>query len=115
MLKKLAVGAAIALAGLMMVASPVVAQPPPGPPPGWGPPGPPFGPPPPPGGFFGGPDFGIYIGPGPVGPPMFRPPPPPRGMYCDYRACAATYRSFDPRSCTYQPHYGPRRYCTVRW
>ena len=110
MLKKLVFGAMFAFLGLTMVAGPVMAQLLP-PPPGFGMPPPPgFGMPPPPGFGMPPPFFG-----GPVGPPMFRPLPPPRGMYCDYRACAATYRSFDPRSCTYQPHYGPRRYCTVRW
>ena len=100
MLKKLVFGTMVALAGLTMVAGPVVAQPPP--PWGWGAPG-----------------FGIYIGP-PVRryppPPVYRrfPPPPPQAYYCNYRACAATYRSFDPRSCTYQPYYGPRQYCNIR-
>ena len=28
-----------------------------------------------------------------------------------YRSCAARYRSFDPRSGTYQPYNGPRRVC----
>jgi 1A family penicillin-binding protein len=30
---------------------------------------------------------------------------------CDYRACAAAYRSFRPSDCTYQPFDGPRRVC----
>jgi hypothetical protein len=112
-LTKLATGVAVALVGLLAIADSVSAQPPPG----WGTPG-----------------FGIYIGPPvrrypppppmyglPPPPPMYGLPPPPpmdyrRGpRYCDVRACAATYRSFDPRSCTYQPFYGPRQYCTVRW
>lgn len=28
-----------------------------------------------------------------------------------YRYCAAKYRSFDPRSGTFQPYHGPRRLC----
>ena len=29
-----------------------------------------------------------------------------------YRYCSQRYRSFDPRSGTFQPYYGPRRLCT---
>jgi hypothetical protein len=109
MLKKLAVAAVFALAGLLMAADPLIAQPGdwdgpprpwvrrPPPPPTWGGPG------------WDGPGFGIYIGP-----QVTRRPPPPVRMYCNYRACAATYRSFDPRTCTYQSLYGPRRYCNIR-
>ena len=99
MFKKLMISTAAALIGIAVVAAPVVAQPWPPPPPGMGFPGP--GPGPGPG----------WIGPG-FGPPVFRPPPRP-GYYCNYRACAERYRSFDPRSCTYQPSYGPRRYCPM--
>jgi len=28
-----------------------------------------------------------------------------------YSYCHSKYRSFDPRSGTYQPYYGPRRFC----
>ena len=113
MFKKLMISTAAALIGIAVVAAPVVAQPWPPPPPGMGFPGP--GPGPGPWGFPGpgpGPGPG-WIGPG-FGPPLFRPPPPPRpGYYCNYRVCAERYRSFDPRSCTYQPSYGPRRYCPM--
>ncbi|WP_425299175.1 BA14K family protein [Pseudaminobacter soli (ex Zhang et al. 2022)] len=30
---------------------------------------------------------------------------------CNFDACAAAYRSFDPSDCTYQPYEGPRRQC----
>jgi BA14K-like protein len=30
---------------------------------------------------------------------------------CNEQACADAYISFDPRDCTYQPNYGPRRLC----
>lgn len=42
-----------------------------------------------------------------------RPPPPPRRGYCNYDACSYRYRSFDPRTCTFQPYNGPRRYCRL--
>ena len=46
-------------------------------------------------------------------------PPPPRRVYYSpppwspewYSYCHSKYRSFDPRSGTYQPYYGPRRFC----
>jgi 1A family penicillin-binding protein len=31
---------------------------------------------------------------------------------CNIRRCAATYRSFNPEDCTYQPFEGPRQLCT---
>lgn len=31
---------------------------------------------------------------------------------CNYDACAAAYRSFDPATCTWQPFEGSRRQCT---
>ncbi|HZD88710.1 MAG TPA: BA14K family protein [Pseudolabrys sp.] len=31
---------------------------------------------------------------------------------CNVQACGASYRSFDPATCTYQPYDGPRRLCT---
>lgn len=30
---------------------------------------------------------------------------------CNFDACAAAYRSFDPSDCTYQPYDGSRRQC----
>ncbi len=53
--------------------------------------------------------------------PRYRPPYRPAPRYyrpaprygCNYRACSARYRSFDPRSCTYQPYNGPRRRCRL--
>lgn len=104
MLKKLAIGTIAALAGAMMVAETAMAAPPP--PPGWGgPPPPPWlrrRPPPP---RWGGPGWGIYIVP-----PFVRRYPP---RYCNVPACSATYRSFRAWDCTYQPFYGPRRYCDI--
>ena len=59
-------------------------------------------------------------------PPVYYAPPPPRVYYAPpprvyyapppwtpdwYAYCASKYRSFDPRSGTYQPYYGPRRFC----
>lgn len=62
----------------------------------------------------------------------YAPPPPPRPYYGPtyysgsayssnhappvwspawYEYCAAKFRSFDPRSGTYQPYHGPRRLC----
>jgi hypothetical protein len=35
----------------------------------------------------------------------------PASPSCNYQACAAAYRSFDPGTCTYQPYDGPRRLC----
>ncbi len=46
------------------------------------------------------------------------PPPPPAGYGRPapwtpdwYAYCSSKYRSFDPRSGTYQPYHGPRRLC----
>ena len=33
--------------------------------------------------------------------------------WCNVRACASRYRSFDPYDCTFQPYNGPRRYCRM--
>lgn len=35
----------------------------------------------------------------------------PASSSCNYQACSASYRSFDPATCTYQPYNGPRRLC----
>ena len=58
----------------------------------------------------------VYYAPPP--PRVYYAPPPPRVYYGPppwtpdwYAYCASKYRSFDPRSGTYQPYYGPRRFC----
>ncbi|MBZ8135110.1 BA14K family protein [Afifella sp. IM 167] len=79
----------------------------------WGPPGPPrWGPPP---RRWRGPPPRRWRGP----PPRRFGPPPVRRYYGAprpwtpdwYAYCSSKYRSFDPRSGTYQPYNGPRRLC----
>ncbi len=54
----------------------------------------------------------------PVPPPRVYYAPPPRHSYAPppwssewYAYCSQRYRSFDPRSGTFQPYRGPRRFC----
>lgn len=49
-----------------------------------------------------------YYGPPPR--PVYYGPPPPWSPDW-YAYCHSKYRSFDPRSGTYQPYYGPRKFC----
>lgn len=61
-----------------------------------------------------------YYAPPPP-PRHYRAPPPPRRDYSYggpkpwtpawYSYCTTRYRSFDPRSGTFQPYHGPRRMC----
>lgn len=54
-----------------------------------------------------------YYAPPPVAyvpPPVYSYAPPPWSPAW-YSYCSGKYRSFDPRSGTFQPHYGPRRIC----
>lgn len=84
-----------------------------GPPPGpWGPPGPPRyrRPPPPPGPFWGPPGYHPPF----YRPPVYRPPvyrPPVGNWSAHVNWCMSRYRSYDPRSDTYQPYGGPRQRC----
>lgn len=62
--------------------------------------------------------IGGIIGLG-VGAAIANQPPPPRRVYRHprpwtnawYAYCSRKYRSFDPRSGTFQPYHGPRRLC----
>lgn len=56
----------------------------------------------------------------PPPPPRYYRAPPPRRSYSYapkpwtpawYSYCTSKYRSFDPRSGTFQPYHGPRRLC----
>lgn len=56
----------------------------------------------------------------PPPPPRYYRAPPPRRSYSYaprpwtpawYSYCTSKYRSFDPRSGTFQPYHGPRRMC----
>ena len=50
-------------------------------------------------GHYGPPPRQVYYGPPPPWSPDW------------YAYCHSKYRSFDPRSGTYQPYHGPRRFC----
>ncbi|GAB4231500.1 MAG: hypothetical protein Kow0032_13760 [Methyloligellaceae bacterium] len=65
--------------------------------------------------YYYGPVPRYYV---PVPPPAAYYPPPPYYSYAPapwtpewYAYCASKYRSFDPRTGTYQPYHGPRRLC----
>lgn len=75
--------------------------------------------------YYYGP-YDYYYGPYAPPPAAYYPPPPPPAYYPPapayayapppwtpdwYAYCASKYRSFDPRSGTYQPYGGPRRLC----
>ncbi len=103
MLKKILQVVIVAIVGLTMLAGPAFAQPP--------------------SRHFGGPAPTYRHFPAPPQvrhAPSFRLiiRPPVRYLtrphvYCNFNACAHTYRSFRASDCTYQPYNGPRQFCPL--